>query len=49
MSSKPATTLAQIEILVLLAMALTLFVWGRWRHDVVALVVLCIAVGLDLV
>jgi hypothetical protein len=27
-------------------MALTLFVWGRWRHDVVALAVLFIAVGL---
>ncbi len=42
-------TLAQIAILVLCAMGLTLFVWGRWRHDVVALVVLCITVGLGLV
>lgn len=42
-------TLPQIEILTLLAVALVLFAWGRWRHDVVALVVLFIAVGLGLV
>jgi hypothetical protein len=49
MRSKPAMTLAQIAILVLLAMAPTLFVWGCWRHDIVALVVLYIAVSLGLV
>lgn len=42
-------TLPQIEILALLAVALVLFAWGRWRHDVVALVVLFVAVGLGLV
>src|SRR5690606_39410654 len=42
-------TLPQIEILSLLAGALVLFGWGRWRHDVVALAVLFVAVGLGLV
>src|SRR3546814_1322963 len=42
-------TLPQIEILLLLATALVLFAWGRWRHDVVALVVLFAAVGMGLV
>lgn len=42
-------SLPQIEILVLLAGALALFAWGRWRHDVVALVVLFVAIGLGLV
>jgi di/tricarboxylate transporter len=42
-------TLPQIEILLLLAAALVMFAWGRWRHDVVALVVLFVAVGLGLV
>ncbi|HLT77164.1 MAG TPA: SLC13 family permease [Ferrovibrio sp.] len=42
-------TLPQIEILSLLAVALVLFGWGRWRHDVVALAVLFVAVGLGLV
>lgn len=42
-------TLPQIEILTLLVVALAMFAWGRWRHDVVALVVLFVAVGLGLV
>lgn len=42
-------TLPQIEILALLAVTLALFVWGRWRHDVVALAVLFIAVAVGLV
>ena len=33
----------------LLALALVLFAWGRWRHDVVALTVLVLAVVLGLV
>lgn len=42
-------TLPQIQILGLLVVALTLFAWGRWRHDVVALAVLFAAVVLGLV
>ncbi|WP_300295244.1 SLC13 family permease [Ferrovibrio sp.] len=42
-------TLPQIEILALLVVALVLFAWGRWRHDVVALAVLFIAVAIGLV
>lgn len=42
-------TLPQIEILVLLAGALALFAWGRWRHDLVALLVLLAGVGLGLI
>jgi Na+/H+ antiporter NhaD/arsenite permease-like protein len=42
-------TLPQIEILALLAGALAMFAWGRWRHDVVALTVLFIAVAMGLV
>mgnify|MGYP001192962292 CR=1 FL=1 len=42
-------TQSQIEILILLVVALAMFAWGRWRHDVVALVVLFVAVGLGLV
>lgn len=42
-------TLPQIEILGLLVAALALFAWGRWRHDIVALTVLFVAVGLGLV
>ncbi|MHB8764034.1 MAG: SLC13 family permease [Deferrisomatales bacterium] len=34
----------QAVLLALLALALALFVWGRWRHDVVALVTLLAAV-----
>ncbi|HEX6959891.1 MAG TPA: SLC13 family permease [Ferrovibrio sp.] len=39
----------QIETLVLLAGTLALFIWGRWRHDIVALLVLFVAVALGLV
>ena len=39
----------QIEILAVLAVAMGLFVWGRWRADVVALVTLGAAVVLGLV
>ena len=42
-------TFEQIAILSLLAVALGLFAWGRWRHDLVALLVLLIAVLLGLV
>jgi hypothetical protein len=27
----------QIEILVILAATVVMFLWGRWRHDMVAL------------
>jgi di/tricarboxylate transporter len=38
----------QILILLVLAVMMSLFVWGRWRHDVVALAALvaCVALGL---
>ncbi|TBH20973.1 SLC13 family permease [Thermus thermamylovorans] len=39
----------QALILLLLAAALALFLWGRWRHDLVALAVLLAAVLLGLV
>ncbi|WP_374630496.1 SLC13 family permease [Ferrovibrio sp.] len=39
----------QAAILILLAAALVLFAWGRWRHDLVALLVLLAAVLLGLV
>jgi len=42
-------TLPQIEILGLLAATIALFVWGRWRHDVVALAALVASVLLGLV
>lgn len=42
-------TFEQIAILSLLAVALGLFAWGRWRHDLIALLVLLIAVLLGLV
>ena len=41
--------LQQIEILVILAAAMGLFVWGKWRADVVALLTLAAAVVLGLV
>ena len=40
---------AQILISVILCGALVLFLWGRWRHDVVAFLALIIAVVLGLV
>ena len=33
-------TVPQIYIFVVLAAMLTLFIWGRWRYDVVALLAL---------
>lgn len=41
-------TTAQILILLILAGTVCLFLWGRWRHDLVALTSLlcCVAVGL---
>lgn len=42
-------TLAQGEILGILAVAIILFVWGRWRHDMVAMGALLAAVALGLV
>jgi len=33
-------TVPQIYIFVVLAATLTLFIWGRWRYDVVALLAL---------
>lgn len=42
-------TVEQIEILAILGMAMGLFIWGRWRADVVALLALGAAVVLNLV
>ncbi|HET6593692.1 MAG TPA: SLC13 family permease [Xanthomonadales bacterium] len=42
-------TLAQLQILGVLAVTIGLFVWGRWRHDVVALAALIASVFLGLV
>jgi di/tricarboxylate transporter len=41
-------TLSQIEILLVLAATVGLFLWGRWRHDLVALAALmaCVLLGL---
>lgn len=41
-------TLAQIEILAVLGGTIVLFLWGRWRHDLVALAALlaCVLLGL---
>jgi len=41
-------TLPQIEILAVLAATVVLFLWGRWRHDLVALAALiaCVLLGL---
>lgn len=38
----------QLKILTILALTVALFVWGRWRHDIVALAALltCVFVGL---
>jgi di/tricarboxylate transporter len=42
-------TLEQLQILGVLAVTIALFVWGRWRHDVVALAALVASVLLGLV
>lgn len=42
-------TLAQGEILAILGAALLLFLWGRWRHDMVAMGALLAATALGLV
>jgi di/tricarboxylate transporter len=42
-------TLEQLQILGVLAVTIGLFVWGRWRHDVVALAALVASVFLGLV
>jgi di/tricarboxylate transporter len=44
-----AVTLDQIQILGVLSVTLVLFIWGRWRHDVVALGALLVSVFLGLV
>lgn len=42
-------TLPEIKILSVLLVTLILFIWGRWRHDVVALFALMVCVPLGLV
>jgi di/tricarboxylate transporter len=42
-------TVAQGEILAILGIAILLFLWGRWRHDMVAMGALLAAVALGLV
>jgi len=42
-------TLEQLEILCVLSATIALFIWGRWRHDVVALAALLASVLLGLV
>jgi di/tricarboxylate transporter len=42
-------TFGQLSLIALLAAALALFVWGRWRHDVVAALALVGALALGLV
>lgn len=39
----------QIQILVILAATAAMFLWGRWRHDMVALCTLLVCVIIDLV
>ena len=43
-----AMSVSQIEILMVLAATVVLFLWGRWRHDLVALAALmsCVLLGL---
>jgi di/tricarboxylate transporter len=48
-STIPELTADQIQILGVLVATIALFVWGRWRHDVIALAALLAAVVLDLV
>jgi di/tricarboxylate transporter len=47
-TKRGSVTNDQIVILVILAAAVGLFLWGRWRHDMVALAALlaCVAAGL---
>jgi di/tricarboxylate transporter len=42
-------TLPQISLIAVLVGTLGLFIWGRWRHDVVALLALCAVLLLGLV
>ena len=42
-------TLAQTSLLAILAATIILFIWGRWRHDVVAVAALLAAVAAGLV
>jgi di/tricarboxylate transporter len=42
-------TFAQLQILGVLLVTIALFMWGRWRHDVVALAALVVSVLLGLV
>ncbi len=46
--SSPAVTGEQLILFAILAATLALFVWGRWRHDTVALgaLIACVAAGL---
>ena len=41
-------TTAQAQVLVILAATVGMFLWGRWRHDMVALgsLLACVAAGL---
>ncbi|TRW48777.1 SLC13 family permease [Aliidiomarina halalkaliphila] len=41
-------TLPEIKILSVLLITLVMFIWGRWRHDVIALgaLIACVALGL---
>jgi len=41
-------TFDQLAILIVLALTVVLFLWGRWRHDMVALtaLLLCVVIGL---
>ena len=42
-------TIPQISLIALLAVTLALFIWGRWRHDVVAVLALVASLILGLV
>jgi len=42
-------TQPQIEIIVVLTITIILFLWGRWRHDIVAVFSLLACVSLDLI
>ncbi|KJS39273.1 MAG: citrate transporter [Rhodospirillaceae bacterium BRH_c57] len=42
-------TFPQAAILLILAAAMALFIWGRWRHDIVAMLALLAAVAVGLV
>lgn len=39
----------QLKILAILAVTVVLFVWGRWRHDIVALTALLTCVFAEIV